>query len=310
MNLQGVTMSTLTLSDKPSVDRYLSEEDVLRELRRQKQEQLIQISSKFDVLKERVVNFATSESGIFKGLLVTGPAGIGKSVTIEQALKEANDITQKQTYQMVKGKVSAVGFYAALFFNRQKNRIIWFDDVSGILDDETSLEILKAATSRQFEPRKITWGKAQSTFFRDNDIPNDFEYKGHIIISTNRNVSPAAQTKKMKDHYSAITSRMPPTDLTLSKKETFIWTEYLIKERGMLSENCISHKGGFSEAVIKDTLDYLYNHQHELHELTPRIADAIAGARFEWGPEKGYEADKWIVVADQTTGRYKKEGAE
>jgi len=303
-------MSTLTLADKPSIDRYLSEEDVLLELRRQKQEQLIQIQNKFDVLKERVINFATSESGIFKGLLVTGPAGIGKSVTIEQALKEANEITKKQTYQLVKGKVSAVGFYASLYFNRQKNRIIWFDDVSGILDDETSLEILKAATSRQFEPRKITWGKAQSTFFRDNDIPNDFEYQGHIIISTNRNVSPAAQTKKMKDHYSAITSRMPPTDLTLSKKETFIWTEYLIKERGMLGEHCISHKGGFSDAVVKDTLDYLYKHQNELHELTPRIADAIAGARFEWGPEKGYETNKWIVVADQTTGRYKKEGNE
>jgi hypothetical protein len=303
-------MSTLTLADKPSIDRYLSEEDVIRELRRQKQEQLIQIQNKFDVLKERVINFAISESGIFKGLLVTGPAGIGKSVTIEQALKEANEITKKQTYQLVKGKVSAVGFYAALYFNRQKNRIIWFDDVSGILDDESSLEILKAATSRQFEPRKISWGKAQSTYFRDNDIPNEFEYQGHIIISTNRNVSPAAQTKKMKDHFSAITSRMPPTDLTLSKKETFIWTEYLIKERGMLSENCISHKGGFSDAVVKDTLDYLYKYQNELHELTPRIADAIAGARFEWGPEKGYESDKWIVVADQTTGRYKKEGAE
>jgi hypothetical protein len=303
-------MSTLTLADAPITDRYQSEEDVIRELRRQKQEQLLQISNKFDVLKERVINFATSESGIFKGLLVTGPAGIGKSVTIEQALKEANEITKKQTYQLVKGKVSAVGFYAALFFNRQKNRIIWFDDVSGILDDETSLEILKAATSRQHEPRKITWGKAQSTYFRDNNIDNEFLYQGHIIISTNRNVSPAAQTKKMKDHFSAITSRMPPTDLTLSKKETFIWTEYLIKERSMLGENCISHKGGFSDAVVKDTLDYLYKHQHELHELTPRIADAIAGARFEWGPEKGYESDKWIIVADQTTGRFKKEGVE
>lgn len=303
-------MSTLTLADAPITDRYQSEEDVIRALRRQKQEQLLQISNKFDVLKERVINFATSESGIFKGLLVTGPAGIGKSVTIEQALKEANEITKKQTYQLVKGKVSAVGFYAALFFNRQKNRIIWFDDVSGILDDETSLEILKAATSRQFEPRTITWGKAQSTYFRDNNIDNSFDYQGHIIISTNKNVSPASQTKKMRDHFSAITSRMPPTDLTLSKKETFIWTEYLIKERGMLGERCISHKGGFSDAVVKDTLDYLYDHQHELHELTPRIADAIAGARYEWGPEKGYEADKWIVVADQTTGRFKKEGVE
>jgi hypothetical protein len=303
-------MTTVNLAERPMTDAYLSEEDILQELRRKKQEQLLLIQNKFDVLEERVINFATSQSGIFKGLLVTGPAGIGKSVTIEQALTKANKITKKQTYELVKGNVSAVGFYAALYKNRQKNRIIWFDDVRGILDDATSIEILKAATSRQHQPRTINWMKAQSTFFRDNNIPNSFSYEGHIIISTNKNVSPQAQTSKMKDHFSALTSRMPPTDLTLSKKETFIWTEFLIKEREMLGANCISHKGGFSDEVVVDTLNYLYKHQNEMHELTPRIADAIAGARFEWGPEKGYDTDKWKVIADQTTGRFKKDGVE
>ena len=114
----------------------------------------------------------------------------------------------------------------------------------------------------------------------------------------------------MRGHFSALTSRMPPTDLTLNKKETFIWTEFLIKERAMLGENCISLKGGFNDDVIVDTLNYLYKHQNEMHELTPRIADAIAGARFEWGPEKGFDTDKWKVIADQTTGRFKKDGIE
>jgi hypothetical protein len=290
--------------------KYLRPEDLLRKHQEEKQEKLQHIEQKFNTLRERVINFATSESGIFKGLLVVGPAGIGKSVTIDSALKEANQMTEKQTYQKISGKVSAVGFYAALFKNKQKNRIVWFDDVSGILEDETSVEILKAATSRQHEPRKITWGKAQSTFFRDEGIDNEFNYEGHIIISTNRNVSPSAQTKKMKDHFSALTSRMPPTDLTLSKEETFIWTEYLIQEKGMLGDKCVSFKGGYPKSVIDDTLDYLYEHQDNLHELTPRIADAIAGARYEWGPEKGYESVHWKIIADQTTGRFNKEGVE
>ena len=51
-------MTTLSLADKPSTDRYLSEEDVLRAIRKQKQDQLDQISKKFDILKERVINFA------------------------------------------------------------------------------------------------------------------------------------------------------------------------------------------------------------------------------------------------------------
>lgn len=294
-----------------SRDEYLSPEELIQAHKQEKQETLEIIQNKFDVLADRVINFATSVAGIFKGLLVTGPAGIGKSITIEQALKEACKIKGKQVYQgPIKGKVSSVGFYAALYKNRQKNRIIWFDDVSGILDDEASLEILKAATSRQHEPRTIQWMKAQSTYFRDEGIPNSFNYEGHIIISTNRNVSPAAQTKKMRDHFSALTSRMPPTDLTLSRRETYLWTEYLIDERGMLSENCVSLKGGYTEQVIQDTKKYLYKHQSELPELTPRIADAIAGARHEWGPEKGYDKNKWQIVADQTTGRYNNEGKD
>jgi hypothetical protein len=289
---------------------HLDPEDAFEILQQQKRDKLRQIQNKFDVLADRTINFATSKDGIFKGLLVTGPAGIGKSITIEQALKQANKITGKSTYELVKGKVSEVGLYAALYKNRMKNRIMWFDDVSGILDSEGALEILKAATSRQHEPRTIQWMKAQSTFFRDNNIPNKFNYEGHIIISTNKDVNPASQTKKYRDHFSALTSRMPPTDLFLNKEDAYIWTQHLITDCEMLGKKCISLKGGYSGAVISDTLGYLKKYRNNLHELTPRIADAIAGARHEWGPEKGFEKTKWLVVADETTGRFVENGVD
>lgn len=303
-------MTNVTQTDNIEDNQlHLDPEDALQVLQQKKQQQLKIIQSKFDVLADRVINFATSKDGIFKGLLVVGPAGIGKSITIEHALNEANKITRKTTFEgPIKGKVSEVGFYTALYKNRQKNRIIWFDDISGILDNEGALEILKAATSRQHEPRTIQWLKAQSTYFRDNDIPNKFDYEGHIIISTNRDVNPASQRKKFRDHFSALTSRMPPTDLFLSKDEAYIWTQYLINEGEMLGKKCVSLKGGYTEKVKADTLWYLKKYRKQLHELTPRIADAIAGTRYEWGPEKGFPKNKWIVVADQTTGRYNEKG--
>lgn len=300
------------MSTKQSILNYnhlhLDPEDAVKVLQQKKDEQLQLIKNKFDVLADRTINFAESKDGIFKGLLVVGPAGIGKSITIEQALKKANKRTGKSTYEgPIKGKVSEVGLYVALYKNRQKNRIIWFDDVTGVLDSEGSLEILKAATSRQHEPRTIQWMKAPSTYFKEHNIPNRFDYEGHIIISTNKDVNPSSQTKKWRDHFSALTSRMPPTDLFLNKEESYIWTQHLINDCGMLGKNCVSLKGGYSNEVIQDTLWYLKEYRNHLHELTPRIADAIAGARHEWSPEKGHKKDYWITVADQTTGRYNEE---
>jgi len=286
--------------------RFVREDDLARIRQQEYDRELTKIQQKFDVLRERVINFAESPYGIFKGLLVTGPAGIGKSVTIEQGLKEACKKTGKQVYEgPIKGKVTPLGFYTALWKNKQKNRILWFDDVFGILDNEISLEILKGATSRQHEPRKIQWLGQMSAHFKELKMPQEFNYEGHIIISTNRNVSPAAQSKKMRDHYAALTSRMPPTDLTLDKAQTFMWTEYLITHGGMLDKGtCISFKDGYSEEIKNDTLDYLYKYQDNLHELTPRIADAVAGARYEFGPEQGYTSNDWLKYADEITGRF------
>lgn len=301
-------MTTTTLARG---GRFVREDELLKIRQQEYERELGKIQQKFDITRDRVVNFATSDTGIFKGLLVTGPAGIGKSVTIEQGLKQANDITGKSCYQgPIKGKITPLGFYDALYRNRQKNRIIWFDDVYGILDNEVSIEILKAATSRQHEPRTIEWLGQMNTHFRENNIPQKFEFEGHIIISTNRNVNASAQGKKMRDHFSALTSRMPPTDLTLDRAQTFMWTEYLITHGGMLDEGtCISYKDGYSEEVKQDTLDYLYEHQDNMHELTPRIADAIAGARFEFGPERGYADLDWTKYADEITGRFDEAGA-
>ena len=301
-------MSTTTLTRG---GRFVREEDLKKLHQQEYERELSKIQQKFDILRDRVVNFATSDTGIFKGLLVTGPAGIGKSVTIEQGLKEAVKQTGKtNVYQgPIKGKVTPLGFYTALWENKGKNRILWFDDVFGILDNEVSIELLKAATSRQHEPRKIQWLGQMSAHFKEKQMPQEFNYEGHIILSTNKNVSPAAQGKKMRDHFAALTSRMPPTDLTLDRAQTYMWTEYLITDGGMLDKDtCISHKPGYGEKIKKDTLDYLYEHQDNLHELTPRIADSIAGARFEFGPERGYRKNEWLKYADEITGRFDEEG--
>ena len=82
------------MSTKQSILNYnhlhLDPEDAVKVLQQKKDEQLQLIKNKFDVLADRTINFAESKDGIFKGLLVVGPAGIGKSITIEQALKKAN----------------------------------------------------------------------------------------------------------------------------------------------------------------------------------------------------------------------------
>ncbi|MDA9843186.1 hypothetical protein N9C44_01795 [bacterium] len=295
-----------TIQSPSTGTKYVSPQELANNQIEHEQTIIKAVLKKFDILIDRVTNFATSESGIFKGIIVTGPPGTGKSFTIGNALAAVGKLLGKTIFQKITGDISAVGLYACLHKNNQKNRILWFDDCAGLLDNETCLEILKAVTNRTNEPRTVMWTKQRSKYFETNNIPNEFNYHGHIIISTNKSVMPADQTPKMRDHFGAIISRMPPTDLTLSREEGFIYTKYLIENGGMLDEKCVSLIGGYSAEVKTDTLEFLYENQDNIHEISPRQADAIAGFRHEYGPENGYEdrPEYWKDVAAEGIGMY------
>ena len=75
------------------------------------------LKSRFSIL-EMMAKAAID--GDIKSLIVSGPAGLGKSYTIEEALEEA-DPTEKY-HTVIKGYVKATGLYRTLWDYKDKGK--------------------------------------------------------------------------------------------------------------------------------------------------------------------------------------------
>ena len=99
---------------------------------------------------------------IVRGLVVSGPPGIGKSFGVEKQLEAANMFRTLEgrdpLFEVVSGGVSSIGLYQKLYYNRAPEQVLVFDDADGILFEEESLTLLKAALNSG-DKRRICWNK-------------------------------------------------------------------------------------------------------------------------------------------------------
>jgi DNA polymerase III delta prime subunit len=106
-------------------------------------------------------------------LIVEGPAGWGKTTTVDRALRELG----------IEGV--HLGAYATPlhFFNvlsENEGRTVIIDDCAGLFNDQISMAILKAATWGQSGARKIKWGSSSLKAAR-----SDFLFSGKLVIICN-----------------------------------------------------------------------------------------------------------------------------
>ena len=110
-----------------------------------------------------------------RAMIVSGPPGIGKSYGVEQQLDKANVYTElssrPKTFDVVKGAMSAIGLYTKLFNYKEKDNVLVFDDCDSVLQDELSLNILKAALDSK-KTRKICWN-TDSYKLRNEGVPDE-----------------------------------------------------------------------------------------------------------------------------------------
>jgi hypothetical protein len=152
-----------------------------------------------------------------------------------------------------------------------------FDDCDGVLSDELSLNILKAALGSG-NRRMITW-KAESRVLNNDDIPNSFEFKGSVIFLTNINFDRTRESK-IKHHLEAIRSRCHYLDLEIdSQSDMLLRIEQVIKD-GMLS------KYNFDDATKDTILLFVKENVEFLNELSLRtvikIADFVKAKPANW----------------------------
>ncbi len=133
--------------------------------------------------------------GTIRGLIVSGPPGIGKSFGVEQiadAYEAENRLAGNalSLTEVVKGSVTPIALYQTLFMNKDKGEVLIFDDCDSILFDEVSLNMLKAVLDSG-KKRMLSWKSESNALVREG-IPDRFEFKGGVIFITNVNFEKCA----------------------------------------------------------------------------------------------------------------------
>ena len=243
------------------------------------------LRERFEILED--MTYAACD-GVVRGMVVTGPPGVGKSFGVEKVLKEAGIMKKLsqdslRKFGVEKGAATPIGLYQLLYDYSADGSVLVLDDCDSVLYDELSLNLLKAALDSG-KKRTLSW-RSESRALSNNGVPDQFEFKGSIIFITN--VKFERTRGKLKDHLDAIMSRCHYLDLTLdTMRDKFLRCKQIVAD-GMLNE----YK--FSDEDKTDLMDYIYTNKNKLREMSLRMVLKIADL-------KKMNAKKWKSYAEST----------
>ena len=253
-----------------------------------------QVESDIDIWNKldkrfRVLETLTNHciNGSARSLIVHGPAGLGKSYTVEKALEGWDP--SEQFHTIVKGGATKIRLLRTLYQYRMKKNVVVFDDCDSILLDLDCISLLKAACDTT-EKRKISYLSNDKVPCEGEagTIPSTWEFEGTVIFITNTDFENTA--KKLQDHTSAMISRSHYISLAMNTRR-----DYIIRIKQVVTQGLFNQLK-LSEEMIKDVMDYIDTHQANLRELSLRMALKIGALRKD-------SPDIWRDIADVTCTR-------
>ncbi len=252
------------------------------------EEAMNRIAERFSILDE--MTEATID-GVVRGMVVSGPPGVGKTFGVEQVLEKDSifdmmaDKPLRHTF--VKGTMSAIGLYSTLYKYSDPKSIVVLDDCDSILFNEDALNILKAALDSG-KKRKISWN-SDSHFLRREGVPDTFEFKGSVIFITNLKFD-KVKGNKIKDHLEAILSRCHYLDLTMdTARDKILRIKQIARDGGLFDTK------GLSKEQEVEIIDFMVENQKKLREVSLRMAQKIADLR-----NMSKSGDRWKSLAETT----------
>jgi len=206
-----------------------------------------------------------------RSLIISGPAGLGKSYGVMKTLEEA----ERKGYVpiVIKGYIRPTGLYKLLYENRFKKCIVVFDDADSIFGDDVCLNLLQAACDMT-ETRRLHW--LTETKMEDEDgerLPRSFEFEGSIIFITNYDFDDLiAKGNKLAPHFEALISRSHYLDLAMkTKKDYVVRIKQVVFGKGMLSRD------GFTDPESREIVSFVEQNADKLRELSLRMVVKLAG---------------------------------
>lgn len=239
------------------------------------------------VMFDRIVESVCD--GVIRGLIVSGPPGIGKSFGVESILNKNNLFNKVKAanpmFDIVKGYASPINIYKTLFNHAAPGHVVVFDDCDDALEDDTALNILKAALDSG-DKRVISW-LAESRVLKNEDIPSQFDFKGNVIFLTNKDFE-RTTSPRMKAHMDAMLSRCHYLDLDIGCQRDQLLRIRQIVNDGMLKPYELDpHKE-------LEVVDYVFRNADHMRELSLRMVKKLADLR------KAYNDDMWLSFAERT----------
>lgn len=222
-----------------------------------------------DVLTEACV------VGNSRALIVSGPAGLGKSYTVEKRLADWDPNELQHT--IVKGYVRATGLVKLLYQYRHANNVLVFDDADAIFFDDVSLNLLKAVCDTT-ERRRVSWLSEGKLVDDDSAelIPRSFDFEGTIIFISNYDFDAMIDKgHKLAPHLQALVSRAHYIDLAMKSRR-----DYLVRIRQVIKQGLLSH---LTEPQRADVIAFIEGNHDKLRELSLRMAIKLGSLRKQGG---------------------------
>ena len=249
-------------------------------------EAIERIRTRFNMLNDMT---KAVKKGDVRAMIVSGPPGVGKSHGVEEVLDRYKTMEQlggRKTHEVIKGAMSPLGLYAALYKMQDAGNVVVFDDCDSIFSDELSLNILKAALDSK-KTRKIHWN-TDSHKLRAEGIPDSFSFKASAIFITNLKFDKVKG--KLREHLEALESRCHYMDLTIDTDREKMLRIRQVMADGMLTDYKLSKE------VKEDIVDFVDTNKNRLRELSLRSVLKVADLAVAF-------PNNWEAYAENTVMR-------
>jgi hypothetical protein len=213
--------------------------------------------------------------GNARALIVSGPAGLGKSYTIEKRLSDWDP--NELNHTVVKGYVRPTGLVKLLYSYRHAGNVIVFDDADAIFFDDVSLNLLKAVCDTT-ERRRVSWLSEGSLIDEESGerVPRSFDFEGTIIFISNYDFDAMIDRgHKLAPHLAALVSRAHYIDLAMKSRR-----DYLVRIRQVIKQGLLS---GLTTNQEDDVIKFIDNNHSRLRELSLRMALKLGSLRKQGG---------------------------
>jgi len=226
------------------------------------------INERFEFLEKLTKMVAKKKT---ESLIVTGEGGLGKTFTVTKTVKKH---LKNRNVKVIKGYSTPRGLYNSLY--DYNGKLFIFDDCDSILENSTSLNILKSALD-SYDKREISWS---SQMRAGDEYPQSFVFTGSIIFISN---------KKREKLNQAVISRSMLVDLSMNTDEK------IERMRSVLSH--VEPK--ISNQAKVEALDLIETYKNDIKDLNFRTLVKVSKIRDSF-PKKWESLAKYSMFEGES----------